>query len=339
MSILWCGGEDVDFPNGSAINVVTNTSYFRSSFSRCSISSGVGVSSSNAFPGGSVTSCWFSFQLGFFPENSNGSQRGGALTAGISNTAVATNGTGIYVYTTAGFGIGIAKFDGTTTTVLASGSNSTIPNSTQVQRMDMQVVNYGTSSIITLWMNGAIACTFSGNSTVGSLSSFNCVVVSTSPSGNFGALGCGSEFLVADEDTRFMAVKTCAPLALGTTASWSGVVGNVNPAAITDANSVSVNATAQDEQFTQNGLPTGTWSVRQIKVTSRGAASAGAVATKFTPGFRLAGSVVLTGGTTHSPGTAFGNFEDFWTNNPVSGVAWTPTDVATGNLQLELQSS
>jgi hypothetical protein len=339
MSILWCGGEDVDFPNGAAISTVTTSTYFRSAYARCNIAAASGYAYSNAFSGGAITSGWFHFQLGFFPENSNGSQRGSALCAGLGNTA--SGSSGIYVWSTAGFGLGIAKYDGTTVTVLASGANSTIPNTINVQQCDLQILNYGASSTITLYVNGVQSCQFSGNSAIAGLSNFNCVNLWTSPSGNFGAPACGSEFIVADstEPTVSMGLKTCAPVATGTTAAWTGVVGNANPTAIADNNAVYVNATTQDEQFTQGGLPSGTWAVRLVKVTSRGAASAGATATKFTPGFNIAGTVTLVGGTTHTPGTSFTNFEDYWTTNPATSTGWVAADVATGNLQLEIQSS
>lgn len=338
MSILWCGGEDVDFPNGASIVVNTTSTMYRSSFARCNIAPGYNYAYSNAFPGGAVTSCWFSMQLGIFPENSNGSQRTGVMCAGLGNTS-ATNGAGIYLYTTSGAGLGIAKFDGSTVTLLASGPNSTIPNVAQCQKVDLQVLNFGTSSIISLWLAGSLQCTFSGSISITGLTNFNCVNLWSTPNGNFGGTSLGSEFIVADEDTRSMSLKTSAPLALGATAAWTGVVGSANPLSVTDSNSIFVNATGMDEQFTQNGLPAGTWAVRMLKTTTRGAASAGATATKFTPGFRLAGAVTLSGGTLHTPSAAFTNFEDFWTNNPVSGVSWSPADVATGNLQLELKSS
>jgi hypothetical protein len=339
MSILWCGSEDVDFPNGGvAISTVTTTTYFRSAYTRASIAAASGHAYSNGFQGGTVTNLWFSFQLGFSAQNSNGSQRTGALCAGVGNTSL-TNGTGIFIQTASNTGLSISKFDGTTITALATGFGGVNTNGVEVVRIDLQIINYGASATLNLYVNGVFYCTFSGNALVGSLTNFNCVNLWTSPSGNFGASACGSEFIVADEDTRSMSLRTLAPAALGTTTQWAGAVTNANPVVIADANYVTTNVATQDEQFTTSGLPTGTWAPRLVKMTSRGASTASATATQWTPGFNLGGTVSVVGGTTHTPGVTFGSFEDFWTTNPVSGVAWTAADLAAANFQLDLRSS
>jgi hypothetical protein len=341
MSILWCGSEDVDFPNGGvAISTVTTTTYFRSTYSRASIAAASGHAYSNAFIGGAVTNLWFSFQLGFNAGNSNGSVTWGRLCAGVGNTSL-TNGTGIFIYTSTSptTALAIVKFDGTTVTQLAAGNGGIVNGSIQVTRCDLQIINYGASATLNLYVNGTLHCSYSGNALVGSLTNFNCVNLWTTPSGSFGASACGSEFIVADEDTRSMNLRTLAPAALGTTTQWAGAVTNANPVIIADANYVTTNVATQDEQFTTSGLPTGTWGPRLVKTTSRGASTAGATATKWTPGFNLGGTVSVVGGTTHTPGTSFTNFEDFWTTNPVSGVAWTAADLAAANFQIDLRSS
>lgn len=338
MSILWCGGEDIDFPNSSSgITTLTTTTYFRSAYARCNIvasGSGNSYAHSNAFPGGAVTSLWFSFQLGFFPENSNGSQRTGALCAGVGNTAVSQKG--IYIYTTGGGGLGICTWDGTTLTSLAAGANGTVPNSIQVARIDLQISSYGASSVLTLWMNGALSCTFSGNSAITGLTNFNCVNLWNTPSGNFGAVACGSEFMVADEDTRSFSLKTMAPAGAGVVTQWTGLFSAINPTAINDANAVFVNTTAQNSAFTTTGIPAGTFAVRLVKTTVRAAATVGSTATGVNAGFNISSTVY--GQTTRSAlGTAFTNFEDFATTNPATSASWTTTDLTS--VQIDVTSS
>ena len=69
MSILWCGGEDIDFPNGNAVSVTNNSGFWsRSGYTRCSLSSSGGISKSTYFPGGPVTSAWITFR--WRPDNS-----------------------------------------------------------------------------------------------------------------------------------------------------------------------------------------------------------------------------------------------------------------------------
>lgn len=338
MSILWCGSEDIDFPNGGAVTTNLTTTYFRTTYTRCSIASASGHSYSNSFPGGTVTSCWFSFWLGFSSQNSNGSARLGALCAGIGNSSL-TNGTGIYVQTASNTGLAIVKFDGTTVTALATGGGGLVTNAIQLTRVDMQVINYGASSTINLYVNGVLYTTFTGNSSVGTLTNFNCVNLWTTAGGNFAANSVGSEFIVADEDTRSMNLKVLPPTGLGTTDNWFGTFTQVNATTITDTNPVYTATPAIDEQFTQGGLPAGTWGVRVVKMSTRGAVPVASPVTHFTPGFNIAGTATVTGGTQHSPGATFQNFEDFWTTNPQTGTGWVATDLATGNLQLDLRSS
>jgi hypothetical protein len=260
------------------------------------------------------------------------------MFCGLGNTAN-TNGAGIYVQVSGSQGLSIAKYDGTTVTALATGAGF-LGAQISIGRIDMQVLNYGASSTINLYLNGNFYIGFSGSSTISGLTNFNCVNLRPSPSGNFGVIGNSSEIIVTDtEPTMSMSLKTSAPVALGTTANWTGVVGSVNPVTITDANNNFVNSTTQDQQYTQGGLPAGSWGVRLVKVTSRAAVTSGSTPTHFTPGFNIAGTPTLVGGTLHTPPTTFTDYEDFWTTNPATSTAWVASDLATGNLQLEFRSS
>ena len=61
MAVIWCGGEDIDFPNG-VIQVVTNSNYFRSGFARCGLNSNTGA---YTLPFAGQTSFWVSAQVAY----------------------------------------------------------------------------------------------------------------------------------------------------------------------------------------------------------------------------------------------------------------------------------
>jgi hypothetical protein len=333
MAILWCGGEDIDFPNGSACSTVTTTTYFRTAYARGSVYGSTGTAWSQAFPGGAVTSAWLSYQWGFFPENSNGSLTTGKLAVGLGNTSF-SDGRGIWLRTSTTGGWDIVKFDGTTVTALATGGAALWGAVITQGRVDMQISSYGSSSSINLYVNGNFYLGFTGNSSVTSLTNLNSVLLAASPSGNFGVVGNGSEFIVADEDTRSFSLKTMAPAGAGTTTNWTGLFSAINPVTQNDANAVFTNTVAQDTQFTTTGLPAGTFAVRQVKVTARMAATAGSTATKVATGFNLGGTVSV--GTPFGPlGTAFSDKESFYNLNPVTSAAWTTTQLSTAQIDLE----
>jgi hypothetical protein len=338
MSILWCGGEDIDFPNGTAVLTSTTSGYFRSSYARVSLYGSYGGTSSSlssAFVGGAVTTAWISAQIGGNTGNNNGSQNSNtARLLGLGNTSL-LNGTGIYICNTAAFGLSISKWDGTTQTVLASGSPF-MTNGINLFRVDMSITNYGASSVINLYVNGNLYASFSGSSTISGLSNFNSAVVASTISGNTSQAGCASEIIVADEDTRSFSLRTMAPTGAGTTSQWTGLFSALNPTTINDANSNFTNTVAQDQEFTVATLPTGVFAVRLVKATTRCAATAGSTATKVGTGFKISSTVYP--GTAQGPlGTAYTDYEQYYTANPATSTDWTTTDL--GSLQLDLRSS
>lgn len=329
MTILWCGGEDVDFQaQGTGVTVDTTSGHFRSGYARCAIScaTSTGEATSRAAPlsAGAVTSAWVHFQC------YSGVFFGNHLIAGLANSA-SGNGSGIYVGTTGTKAI-LYKWDGTTATQLGSTGVNTLPTNLPFP-VDLQISSYGASSTITLYLNGSSTAdiAFSGSSAITGVSNLDCASVAARQ-----ANGVVSEVIIADSDTRTLALVTNAPNAAGDANNWTtGTYASINPTTINDANVIAVNTTTQDFQANLIDLPSGSFSVAAVKIAARAELTAGAVPTGLKLGVKSSGTVNV--GSANTLTTAWVTYERLMLTNPVTAAAWTVSDINA--LQLDLQSA
>jgi hypothetical protein len=78
MAILWCGGEDIDFQNGSLPIALATGGRFRTGYARSALAPLVAnAMKGSQFPGGAVTSAWLSFRA--FKVNATTSTRWGGF--------------------------------------------------------------------------------------------------------------------------------------------------------------------------------------------------------------------------------------------------------------------
>jgi hypothetical protein len=328
MAILDCFAEDIDFVDSGAIT--TGTGFIRAGYSRCCIhSSDGGYRKSTVFPGGYVTSCWFSFQAGY---NNNGT--GNNLWAGLVDNATAASGLWIGIGATAGT-IALFKFDGTTKTILASNATVFYPGNSNIQgRFDVQLVSYGATATVNVYFNAALIITFTGNVTVSGVTQLNCVGLNGF-SGNSRGF---SEFIVATDDTRTRAgLLTGALTGAGTTDAWTGLFSNINGTSFSDANPINSNVAAQDEQFNITDAPAILYSVDAVKIAARMAVSSTPTATQIKLGYNSAGTVAFGTGSTKTPGAVYSTQAQLDLINPVTGVAFTSSEINA--LQLDLRSA
>lgn len=318
MSILWAGGEDIDFTAGAApLVILTN---FRSGYARCALRSVGGAwLSGNVFPGGAVTSCWVSMYVGK-PGGANTNEWfGGIGKAGTSNCIFVgidnSNAGKIALYTPS------AKLAVESTT---SGAAA--------HRFDIQVINFGASGTVNVYCDGALIITFTGNLVTGGITNLDSVFVNCS---NGSDQWCASEFIVADEDTRaFIGLVTMAPTGAGTTDQWTGAYTDVNETTNSDATTVYTNTATQDEQFNVTDVPAGNFGVKAVVVNARVTSPAGSTATKVALGFNSGGSVAV--GTSQTATTAWELKQQIFAQNPVTSADWTLASMNA--LQLNLRS-
>ena len=227
-------------------------------------------------------------------------------------------------------------WNGTTFTQLAVGSYDLfVGNQASLTRCDLQVVNYGTSSTLNLYVNGGLYCSYTGNSAITGVTTLDSVGI-VCPGGTRMAV---SELIVASTDTRnYPGLVTLAVNGAGTTDQWTGTYTNINGISFSDANPVSTNTVGQDEQFTVTGLPGSNTAVAAVKISARMAAGSGGATDKVQLGYNSSGTVGFGSGASKTLTGSYQTYEQLDTVNPVSGVAFTPADIA-GPLQIDLRSA
>jgi len=324
MAILWCGGEDIDCQllTGS---INTSTSVYRTAYARCAIATGSGqLFRGNTFPGGAQTSAWATCRL-----TANGS---------VSNSCMfgftqASSGRGLFVGTNNISQVILQKYNGTTATTLATEGGTSFSAST-IFKVDMQVINYGVTATVNVYLNGSLLITFTGDVTVSGMTNFDSV--GNNFTTGFGTLNV-SEMIVASEDTRgFPGLMTMALTGAGTTDQWSGVFSTINQVSFSDTSPNFTNTVAQDQQFNITDLVAGVFTIKAVKISARSAVSSPTpTATKIAFGYNSGGTVAV--GAAQSPSTGYATLEELDNTNPVTGLPWVQSDMNA--LQLDMRSS
>lgn len=327
MAILWCGGEDIDFPNNGTAAVITSSSTFRSGYARCSVDSSTNFATSNTFAGGAVTSFWATFRLGFTnvtPTN--------LRMFGFTHSA-ATAGAGLWIGVSSPFGkTTLFKWDGTTQTTLASETGTSIINNGN-NRIDVQVTSFGATATVNVYVAGVLVITFSGDVTVTGVTSIDSVVLGQVG----GTSGTTSEVMLANEDTRaWPGLLTLALTGAGTTDQWTGLFSTINGTTFSDTSPNYTNVTAQDQQFNVTDPPSGAFAIKGVKITARMAKSASGAVSQVKLGYNSGGTVAFGTGATKAPTTAYATYEQLDVTNPVTGNAFSQSEITA--LQLDMQS-
>lgn len=269
MSLLWAGGEDIDFPNGSTIAVSTGAANFRSGYARCALmfqASAGQIYKSVVFPGGGVTDCWLSFRW-----------RIDAVNAGRMKIGLGKSGTnkGIFLgpATGAATKISVSTYDGSTRTELGASDAGVIQNYT-LQRVDMQLTDYGADAVIKVWVNGALVLTVDADCSISGVSDLDSVFLFSHLSGSGDE--CFSEIIVADEDTTTFSLVTLAPSSTDGSNQWDGGYGDIDETSLSDSDLVYTDTADEDGLFGLTDTPSGSFSVKGIVISARACKSADA---------------------------------------------------------------
>jgi len=326
MSVLWCGGEDIDFGNGNAATVGVGAGSFRSTFARCAIAvpTSGNTETSNQFPGGAVTSAWLACRY-----NSSGPGTNAYLFgAGLFGT---NSGLFIGVDSTTATKLALKKYDGTTLTQLASESGTSLPLT--LARLDMQIVSYGVSATVNIYVNSGLVITFTGDVTVSGMTNFNCVALGRSNGNNF-----ISEVMVATDDLRaWPGLATMALTGAGTTNNWTNnTFSNINGTSFSDSNPTYTNVNATLQEYNITDLPAGTFNIGAVKIVARATESLGAAVSKVELGYNSGGSVAYGAGATKTMTLAYASYEQLDITNPVTSATWVQSDM--NGLQLDIQA-
>jgi hypothetical protein len=264
-SIIDCFGEDIDFPNGTSTpNISTNTGYARitAGYSRCSI-----YASNNLFlestPFAEQTSLWVGVRIrflggqsGWFPVNEKffglgkaglGVMKGLYLTTGSESVSTLPRK------------MDLVKFDGTTATVLATTAAAVIASSA-VQKYDIQVVSYGASATVKVYVDNVLVISYSGDISIATVGGYSCVqaaCVQYVAYNDCYAPAYISECIVADFDTRPLSMVTHYPTAAGDANDWTGAYTDIDEVTLSDTDLIYTDTADENAQFNMSNLPAG----------------------------------------------------------------------------------
>ena len=335
MNVYWVGGEDIDFMAiGSAI-VSTTAATFRSGWARCSIAyGGTGTPAhGNPFNGGALTSAWLSARVYGNP---------GTFTA----TSIPMIGFGLYgtnnalvVGTSSSSATKVALHtvaNGVVTQLAAEGGNSWATG-TNI-KIDMQVVNYGATATVSVYVNGVPVITFSGNVAVSGMTNFDHVYLAVVTTGGSNQMAY-SEFLVADSNTTgIIGVQTLALTGAGTTTGWSNnTYTNINGTSFSDSSPTYENTDAVDQEYTVTTPAATAYSVAAVQISARMALPSGSTPGHIKLGYGSSGTGYFGSGASKVPAVGFATQTQIDQTNPITSAAFTSSDLSS--LQLDIQSA
>lgn len=264
MAILWCGGEDIDFPNGNATVPTTTATYFNSGYARLALAmtntADKQGARSKAFAGGAITNGWFHATI--YRRNT------GYTSLPICGLGKAGTTHGIWVGSTGTADkLGLFKYDGTNFTQLAAESGSSM-NPGAKHTIDIEVIDFGADATINVYLDGGSSplITYTGDVTTGSMSDLDCAILHGASNSNDSWI---SEVVVADSDTRTFKLVTLAPNAAGDTNEWTGAYTDIDETTLSDADLVYTDAAAQTFQCNLTATPAGSFTVDAIKIAAR----------------------------------------------------------------------
>ena len=326
-TILWAGGEDVDFTSvGGACS--SGGSWNNGTYSRTMVRANASWANdpplayclSSTFTAASTL--WFhSYYAWVFSSATNGSQDVGFYGSdGVPRLLLRETSTeGVFKLST-------RNAAGVITDLFTFGN---CPHEGPGQ-MDL-AINYSTSGSATLYCNSVNMGTYTGDITTDGVTQLNQFRLSSVSNSLW-----FSEIIVATTPTVTMHLATLVPNGNGAVDTFDvGGVSNVNPANINDANVNASSAPGQVQLYTTNSVPGGTFSVPAVCVSLR--------ALVDTTGPQHVQVTIRSGGTNYNsssyspPQDMFANLGPAcWSTNPNTSGAWSTGTV--NSLQLGFTS-
>ena len=329
MNIWWVGAEDIDFMaiGGAGVNVGTGT--FRSGWARCSIESpntSGAACHGNQFNGGALTSAWLSCRV----ETASIPIGYGWIGFGLYGT---TNALIIGMSTSSSSKTALYTVSNGSLTQIATESGNSISTGT-IMRFDMQVLNYGATATVNVYINSVPIISFTGNVAVSGMTNFDHVYISpTEYVTNF------TEMIVADSNTTtIIGLQTLALTGAGSTTNWSNnIYTNVNGISYSDSSPTYENTDAVDQEYTVTTPTATTYSVAGVQISARMAAPTGSTPGHIKLGYGSGGTGYFGSGASKVPSVGFATQSQIDQTNPITSAAFTSSDLSS--LQLDIQSA
>lgn len=318
MTILFCGGELEDFVLSGTVTHDTASNARRTTYSRVSVIPDPTATAAHRAVASFTASSAFWVTARFYQPSSFATNAiflqfasGGSVRLRLRMTG-STSTTTFYV----------EKYDGTTATTLAT-STSTL-STAALTRLDISVT-YGSSGSVKVYKDGTLILdTGTLDVTAGGSTTLDAVHLSSANSSSYTSW---SEVIVCTQDSRTLSLKTMVPDAAGTTSSWTGAYTDIDDITAADVDVLTSATANQVTSVNTTGMPTG-WSnltVTAVKVVAS-AARGSTGPSKLALGVRTNSSDSFPTAVTLDTGFSAAT-TTFYELNPVTGVAWTTTEV------------
>lgn len=328
MAYYFVGGEDHDFSRIGVVSVNTaTTAARRTANARCSLQVGSSPAATDGWQiafGTTLTSFW---HTGRFHSTTASNSNSHDLIAYLDGTTRR-----LIVHADGATHIRISKQDNAGTRTTLATSSNVFTNNT-LYKLDVQVLNYGASATVNVYLDGTLWVTYTGDVTTNGSTSLSGVVhghVSISGAGHW------SEIIVTTDDTRNLGLVTLPPAANGNTFAWSNSYANVDETSTDDSDVCTSSAANEVMQttVTSSGI-TGTPAIKAVCVAAR--------ATKGGAGPQNVQMMVRSAGADHVSSTialpaAFNRVAHIWEANPATAGAWAYTDVTAAGFNIGLKS-
>lgn len=341
MNLFFIGGEDSDFTSIGNVGVDTTSTHFRSSYARCALMSSpiaVGGCWAANFDAPHA-SFWATARL-YITLNSNvtssAASRIMAFTDnGTVRLAIVPNWRSFVANNT--FAWQLVKIDATgTITILATAAVNLDTN--LLQKLDV-FVNYATAGQVQVFLDGTKIIDYSGNVTTNSATTLSSIQLGSPCADGAAGATYWSECVVADTDTRGMALATLAVNAAGNAQQWSGANTDINETTLNDATAISSLSNGQISEWTVTvpSAITTTTGVLAVAVSARAA--------KGTSGPQNLAGMVRSGGADYASSNmsglaaTLGKVQTSWLVNPATGLAWSASDLLNAGFNIGLQSA
>jgi hypothetical protein len=333
-TILFAGGEDVDFQLIGTVTTSTSATFYRSGYGRLAL--GITANTVTDPPSNRIMSPVFANQqiIWIHAETYQASTASTSLNFNPLSVYGSDGNPHLMIRGTATTGqVKIAKETtaGVYTDLVTCTSG--IWPAISLHKLDL-FVNYAVSGEVTLYIDGASACDFVGDVTSNGITAVN--QVSFAGTNINTSTDYWSEIIGSTSDTRAMSLCTLAPSTNGTTMAWSGTVANVNGTNYNDTNPITTGSSAQIAEFNTGTCPAGSFTVPAVIQSARvevGTSGPQHFSYTIRPG---SGSTDYQSANAN-PTTAFANYQNIWATNPATSAGWTNGDIVGIQYGIESQ--
>jgi len=325
MGMLWMGGEDTSFVGGTLPLVSTTAGSFRVGYGRCSLNLQNRTMNcySKVFSGGAITTAWLHCRI------QHGNVTSTDRIIGITKGSTLK---GIYFYISAASGnmgkASVGSYNGAAMTNLAAEAGHTLGASV-LRAIDLLISSYGAAGTVTLYIDGAQVCTYTGDISIAGVADLDTVTIGVE--GNW--VSKMSEIIVADEDTRAKGVVTNYLNGAGTLDEWEGAYTDIDEDTISDLDLISTDTINETFRAALSNIPAGSFSVDAVKIEARAYADPAANPQTLKLGVRSGGSSDVDAGQAMAAAwTTYERLMSTINGNPI-------TDDIVDAMEVEVQSA